>query len=36
MAIGGFVHTQAERLTGKKASSKVPYTHLWGTSATVS
>jgi hypothetical protein len=25
---GGFVHTQAERLTGKKSSLKVPYTHL--------
>jgi len=33
---GGIVHTQAERLTGKKPSSKVPYTHLRGTSAIVS
>jgi hypothetical protein len=32
---GGIVHTQAERLTGKKPSSKVQYTHLWGTSARI-
>ena len=33
---GGFVHTQAERHTGKKICSKAPYTYLWGTSAIVS
>ncbi|MCJ8318188.1 MAG: hypothetical protein MJK12_01055 [Colwellia sp.] len=32
----GFVHTHTERLIGKKPSSKVSDTHLWGTSAIVS